>query len=191
MKNIIRSSLAAATLSLAFITVSHAANAESGYIDMGQFASSESGKFVEVNLSPGLLKFVAKIAAAKEPEAAALIGNLRQVRVNVVSLDDKNRASTIEQINTVRRKLANQGWTQIVSVREKEGGDNVDIHVKQNADESIDGLVVTVIDRKGEAVFVNIVGNITAEQLGVIAEKFDIDPLRKVHAKLGHKAEGV
>lgn len=189
MKNIIRSSLAAATLSLALVSLSRAANSEPGFVDLGQFAPSEKGQFIEVNLSPGLLKFVAKIAAAKEPEAAALIGNLRSVRVNVVGLDDKNRAGTIEQINTIRRKLASQGWTQIVTVREKEDGDNVDVHVKQNADESIDGIVVTVIDKKGEAVFVNIVGNITADQLGVIAEKFDIDPLRKVHTKIEHKAK--
>ena len=158
---------------------------------MGQFAPAENGQFVEVNLSSGLLKFAAKIAAAKEPEAAALIGNLRHIRVNVVGLDDKNRAGTVAQINSIRSKLASQGWTQIVTVREKEGGDNIDIHVKQNADESIDGIVVTVIDKKGEAVFVNIVGNIKADQLGVIAEKFDIDPLRKIHSKLEHKGKDV
>jgi hypothetical protein len=191
MKNILRSALAAATLSLALVTVSRAVDPEPGFVDLGQFAPSEKGQFVEVNLSPGLLKFAAKIAAVKEPEAAALLGNLRRVRVNVVSLDDKNRAGTVEQINAIRRKLATQGWTQIVTVREKEGGDNVDVHVKQNADDSIDGIVVTVIDKKGEAVFVNIVGNITADQLGVIAEKFDIDPLRKVHSKLEHKAKDV
>jgi len=190
MKNILRPTLAAAILSLALVTVSRAAEAESGYFDLGQFSPSESGQFVEVNLSPGILKFAARIAATKEPDAAAILGNLRRVRVNVVGLDDKNRAGTLDQINTIRRKLSSQGWTQIVTVREKEGGDNVDIHVKQNADESIDGIVVTVIDKKGEAVFVNIVGNITADQIGVIAEKFDIDPLRKVHAKIQHKAEG-
>ena len=167
MKNILRSTLAAATLSLALVTVSHAADSESGYIDMGQFAPT------------------------KEPETAALLGNLKRVRVNVVTLDDKNRAGMVERIEAIRHKLANEGWTQIVTVREKEGGDNVDIHVKQNADESIDGLVVTVIDKKGEAVFVNIVGNIKAEQLGLIADKFNIDPLRKVHAQLEPKAKDV
>jgi len=191
MKNIVRSILAAAILSLAFVTPSRAADSEPGYFDMGRFTPSTDGQFVEVNLSPGLLKFAAKIAAAKEPEAAALIGNLRGIRVNVVGLDDKNRAGTVEQINAIRRQLATQGWTQIVTVREKEDGDNVAVHVKQNANESIDGIVVTVIDKKGEAVFVNIVGNITADQLGVIAEKFDIDPLRKVHAKFEHKAKDV
>jgi Domain of unknown function (DUF4252) len=190
MKNLLRSSLAAATLLLALTATSFAADTDAGYFDMGQFTPAKDGKHVQINIPTGLLKFAAKIAAVKEPEAAAVIGNLQQVRVNVVSLDDKNRQSTTEQIASIRKKLTSQGWLQIVSVREQEGGDNVDVHVKQNSDDSIGGIVVTVLDGNGEAVFVNVVGNITAEQLGQVAEKFDIDPLRKVHAKVGHRHKG-
>jgi hypothetical protein len=75
----------------------------------------------------------------------------------------------------------------MVTVREKNGGDNVDVHVMQRGEESIDGLVVTVLDKKGEAVFVNIVGNINADQIAQIAEKFDLEPLRKVHLKIEGK----
>lgn len=187
MKNILRFLLAAATISLALVPFSRAADTAPGFFDAGQFTSAQNGKFVEVNLSPALLKFAAKIAAFKEPEAAALLGNLSHVRVNVVGLDDKNRADTVERITAIRRQLTKQGWTQMVTVREKADGANVDVHMKLNANDAIDGLVVTVIGDNNEAVFVNIVGNITAEQLGEIAERFDIDPLRKVHAKLEHK----
>ena len=164
-----------------------AADADPGYVDIGQLMPAAKGQFVEVNLSSGLLRFAAKIAAHQEPEAAELIANLKRIRVNVVSLDDSNRATTIEKIEGVRRKLESQGWTQMVTVREKEDGDNVDIHVKQRGEDAIDGLVVTVIDHKGEAVFVNIVGNIGADQIAKIAEKFDIEPLKHVHMKSEHK----
>ena len=43
--------------------------------------------------------------------------------------------------------------------------DNVAVFAKVRDEENIDGLVVTVIDRKGEAVFVNIVGNISADKI--------------------------
>lgn len=33
----------------------------------------------------------------------------------------------------------------------------------------------------------NIVGNINADQIAKIADKFDIEPLRKIHLKLGEK----
>ena len=187
MNNLLRSSLAAATISLAFIVSAQAVEADAGAIDIGQLMPSAKGQFVEINLSRAMLKFAARIAARQEPEAAELIRNLKSIRVNVIGLDDSNRTGTIEQIESVRRKLEAQGWTRMVTVREKNDGDNVDIHVKQQGEESIDGLVVTVIDRKGEAVFVNIVGNIKADQIAQIADKFDIEPLRKVHLKIDAK----
>jgi hypothetical protein len=187
MKNLLRSSFAAATLSFALSTFATAAEVEAGAIDIGQLMPSAKGEFVEVNLSSAMLKFAARIAARQEPEVAEMIRNLKSIRVNVVGLDDSNREATVDQIEGVRRKLESQGWTKMVTVRERNGGDNVDVHVKQRGEESIDGLVVTVLDRKGEAVFVNIVGNINADQIAQIADKFDIEPLRKVHSKIEAK----
>lgn len=184
MKTLLRTSFAAATLSLALTAVSYAADNEPGYVDIGQLLPASKGQFVEVNLSPGLIKFAARLAKNQEPEAAELLGNLKRIRVNVVGLDDGNRAGTVEKIDAVRRQLEAQGWTKMVTVREKNGGDNVDIHVKQLSDDVIQGLVVTVIDKKGEAVFVNIVGNIKADQLGDLAEKFNIEPLRKAKVRI-------
>jgi len=185
----LRSLLIASGLSLALAAAAQAAETDPGYVDIGQLMPSSKGQFVEINLSSGMLKFAAKIAAHQEPEAAELIAGLKRIRVNVVGMDDSNRAATIEKIESVRRKLETQGWTQMVTVREKDDGDNVDIHVKQRGDDVIDGLVVTVIDHKGEAVFVNIVGNISADQISKIADKFDIEPLKHVHMKMEHKHE--
>ena len=106
--------------------------------------------------------------------------------MNVVGMDDSNRSDTIAKIEAVRRKLEAQGWSKMVTVREKGEGDNVDVHVKQRGDEDIDGLVVTVIDHKGEAVFVNIVGNINADQISKIAAKYNIDALKHVQVKMDH-----
>src|SRR5688572_26558210 len=115
MKNLLRFSLAAATLSLALTSVSASTESEPGYVDVGQLMASSKGKFVEVNLSTGMLKFAAKLAARQEPEAAEIIGNLKRVRVNVVSLDDSNRKDTVAQIEAIREKLEKQGWTQMVT----------------------------------------------------------------------------
>ena len=67
----------------------------------------------------------------------------------------------------------------MVTVREKNDGDNVDVHVKHNADDSIDGLVITVLDRKGEAVFVNIVGRINPDQISKLAKSLVMRPTGK------------
>jgi hypothetical protein len=183
MKTVIRCSVVIATLSLAFVARSFAVETEAGFVDLGQLMPSANGQFVEVNLSQGMLKFAAKIASRQEPEAAALINNLKRIRINVIGMDDSNRTETVAKIESIRRKLEFQGWTQIVTVRARDESDNVDVHVKQHGDDMIDGLVVTVLDRKGEAVFVNVVGNISADQLGLIADKFDIGQLKHIRVK--------
>jgi hypothetical protein len=187
MKYLIRSSVAAATLAL-LLTAARAAEADPGYVDIGHLLPGAKGEYVEVNLSPALLKFAAKLAARQEPEAAELIGNLRHIRVNVVGMDETNRTGTLDKIESIRKNLTAQGWTQMVSVREQNNGDNVDIHVKQHSEDVIDGLVITVIDHEGKAVVVNIVGNISADQIGKLAEHLDIEPLKQVHLKLHSKA---
>jgi hypothetical protein len=188
MKSLLRQTLLATAASAALALSAFAApEDEPGYVDIGELVPSTNGEFVEVNLSPALLKFASRVAKHHEPDAAELVGDIKHVRVNVVGLDDTNRAATVEKIEAVRAKLEKQGWTKMVTVREKNGGDNVDVHVMQRGEEAIDGLVVTVLDKKGEAVFVNIVGNINADQIAQIADKFDIEPLRKVHLKIEGK----
>lgn len=185
MNNPLRSTLAAALLSLACVTSTSAAD-EPGYVDFGKFAAGPDSKFVEVNIQSGLLKFAAKLAASHEPDAAELLKNIRHVRVNVVGLDDTNKASTLARMESIRADLEKKGWEKIVTVHEPKasGSDDVVVFMK-STDDTIHGIVVTVIESKGNAVFVNVVGNIRAEDLAKLGEKLDIKPLNKLrfHAK--------
>lgn len=187
MNRIHRFCAAAAALASAAVSLAAAesgapiaANA-GGYVDFGQLVPSAEGKFVEINLSPGLLKFAATCVAKQEPQASELLGNLKHVRVNVVELSDRNREQTLERVKAVREELAGQGWTPMVNVREQPKGDDVQIFAKMRGEEAIEGLVVTVIDGNREVVLVNIVGDIKPEQIATLAERFNIDPLK--HAK--------
>ena len=188
MNRIRRFCTAAAALASAAVSLAAAepaapiASDASGYVDFGQLVPSAEGKFVEINLSPGLLKFAATCVAKQEPQASALLSNLKHVRVNVVELSDRNREQTLERVKAVRQELATQGWTPMVNVREQPKGDDVQIFAKMRGDEAIEGLVVTVIDSNHEVVLVNIVGDIKAEQIATLADRFDIDSLK--HVKL-------
>ena len=118
------------------------------------------------------------MATRQDPEVAELIAQPEaHSRQRRSVMDDSNRAATTEKIESVRHTLeiARAGPRWSPSAR-RTSGDNVDVHVKLRNDDTIDGMVITVIDRKGEAVFVNIVGNINADQLAKIADKFDIEP---------------
>lgn len=180
MKTQFRSLLAAAVSPLLLIASLSAAD-EPGYVDFGKFAAAPEGRFVEVDLKAGVLKFAARLAATQEPEAAELLSNLRHVRVNVVGLDESNKAATVARMEKIRTELEQAGWERIVTAREprSSGADDVAVFMKSDQD-AIQGLVVTVIEHKGNAVFVNVVGNIRAEQLVKLGEKLDIKPLHRL-----------
>jgi hypothetical protein len=155
----------------------------SGFVDFGKFAApSSGGEFVEVNVKSNLISMVARLAKASEPEVADVLKGLHAVRVNVIGLDDKNRAEVQERIAKVRAELEAKGWERVVTAQKK--GDDVGVFVKTRADEAVEGVVVTVLQGDREAVLVNVVGDIQPEKLAVIGERFDIEPLKKVGAKV-------
>ncbi len=152
--------------------------ADPGYLDPGAFKIAAGCEFVEVNLHMPMLKLAALFVGHDDPEAAALIRNLKHVRVNVIGYDESNRTETADRVQAIRAELAAQGWTQMVTVRQNCSAEDVAIYVKSRGEEAIDGIVVTVFDpAKHEAVFVNIVGNIKPEQLASLGRGLRIDHL--------------
>lgn len=177
MKRSLRLALVPLTLAVATLATSFAA--DPGYVDFGKLTGPAKGDFVDITLGKGVLKIASVVAKCKNTEAAQLISGLSRVRVNVVGLDDTNREQTTERIAALRKELVRDGWDQIAEVRGKKQED-VAIFLKQRDGEVIDGVVVTVIDeRKNEAVLVNVVGHIKAEQLAALGEHLDISPLKR------------
>lgn len=184
----LRSIAAVVGLSTAAVTV-HAE--KSGIADFGAFVPAAGKEYVEVNLKPALIKFAAKIVAIDEPEAAELLRSIDGVRVHVVGMDESNRGATTKRMNEIRAELTGSGWEKVVTVKETgdEKGDDVAIFVKTTAEDTIAGVVVTVLSNDGEAVFVNVVGNIKAEQIATVVEKLNIKPLRDLKVHTGGKAD--
>ncbi|MEO6005507.1 MAG: DUF4252 domain-containing protein [Opitutus sp.] len=181
MKALLRHS--AAVFALTFFCIGARA-ADAGYVDLGKFKPTDGCQFVEVNLHAPLLRFASVFVDKEEPEVAALIRSVKHVRVNVVGFNESTRAETTDRVESVRRELEAQGWTQMVTVKEAQKGENVAVFVKMGADESVEGLVVTVVDsHKKEAVFVNLVGNIKPEQIAMIGKRLNIDPLSRLAVK--------
>ena len=188
MKSILRTVTATFALSLAALSAHGAAP---GYVDIGRFKAADGCQFVEVNLHAPLLKFASVFVDKDEPEIAALIRAIQHVRVNVVGYDESTRVETTDRVAGVRHELEAQGWTPMVTVKESGKAEDVTVFVKMAADESIDGLVVTVIDsRKREVVFVNLVGNIKPEQLALIGKRLNIEPLSHLTVKWDRKNAG-
>lgn len=171
--------LAAATSSLAADPAAAADSSSEGYVDFGAFTPpGDGGQFVEVNLQHNLLALVARLAAKEEPEVSKLLAGLHSVRVNVVSVNDSNRADIAQRVATARAELARRGWQKVVTAMEE--NQDVGIYMKTGADDVIEGIAITVLDDKDQAVFVNVVGNIRPEQIAMLADRMDIEPLKHV-----------
>jgi len=179
MNHLIRNALGLALLSAAISTSAYAGNSSPGYLDFGKFSPpSSGGEFVEVHIKNNLISMVARLAEKEEPEVAELLRGLQLVHVNVIGLNDENRAEMEKRVKKIRSELDAQGWERVVTAQKND--EDVSIYVKTRGEEAVEGIVVTVLGSKGEAVLVNIVGDIKPEKIAVIGERFNIDPLKKI-----------
>lgn len=182
MKTLLR--ITALALTLTASSLFAAVSSSPGYAELGAFKPTEGCQFVEVNLHASLLKFAATFVDKEDPAAAELIRALEHVHVNVVGYNDQSRADTTQHVQSIRRDLENQGWQRAVTVQQGGKDADVAVYVKSGDNDSIVGLVVTVIDsNEKNAVVVNLVGNIKPEQLAAVGKSLHIDPLAHLNLK--------
>ena len=150
-----------------------------GQIDFGKFSPPGSGgEYVEVNLSSSLIGLGARFVEKSEPEVARLLNGLKLVRVNVIGLNDDNRADIEKRTQRIRKELDSKGWERVVIAQKDE--QDVAVYLKTRDKETVQGVVVLVTEANKEAVFVNIVGDIKPEQLALLGDRLHIDPLKKI-----------
>jgi hypothetical protein len=159
-----------------------------GRVDFGKFTPpGDGGQFVQVQIKSNLLSLAAQLIEKQQPDVANLLRSVQLIQVNVIGLTDENRAEVTNRVRQIRQELAPQGWEQTVMVQDKNGQD-VGVYIKTRGEQALAGLVVTVIEPKGQAVLVNIVGDIRPEQVAVLGEKLNLKPLKDVGAALKEAA---
>ena len=185
MKNVFSHTLALAVVSAGIITV-RADNTPPGYVDLGKFSPpSAGGEFVEVHIKNNLISMVARLAEKTEPEVAELLRGLQLIRVNVIGLDDENRAEMEKRVKKIRSELDAHGWERVVTAQKKD--EDVGVYLKTRGADAVEGLVITVIEGNREAVLINIVGDIKPDKIAVIGERMNIEPLKKAGEALKKK----
>ena len=158
---------------------------EAGYVEFGDLSSLESGDNVtEVLLDERLLKLASGFSKKDSPELKNLLSGLKLVKVNSFGISEKNEDRVLSKIKQLDQELIGKNWDRIVKTREH--GENTNVYIKTNGGNSVVGLVVTTIDTKGEASFINIVGNIDMETVSKLSENFNIPSLDSVGHKKRH-----
>jgi hypothetical protein len=177
MKRSMMFALGTVVLSAALAGSVHAENPPPGQVDFGTFSPpTGGGEFVEVNVTSSLISIATKFIEKSEPEVAKVLNGLQSVRVNVVGMDDDNRGELEKRVQTVRQELEKKGWERLVIARQKD--QDVGVYLKTANKDTVQGLVVVVMDGNKQAVFVNVVGDIKPEQLAMIGERLHIEPLK-------------
>lgn len=159
-----------------------------GQVDFGHLTPASGADFVDVNLPESLINLAAKFVEKQELDVAKLLNGIKMVHVNVLGLTDQNRADVEGRAKAIRADLGSSGWEKLVTVMKE--GEDVGVYLKMDEKNFIQGLAVIVVEGKKQAVFVNIVGDIRPEQLAMLGERLQIEPLKNlVPAEHGHKAE--
>jgi hypothetical protein len=187
MKKLMKICAAVSVLGLTLLPIaSHAAPA--GEVDFGQFTlGSGRSELVEIRISRNLIKLACRFIEKKEPEVAKLLSGIEDVRVNVVGIDETNREQLTARVGQIRKKLETGGWDRVVNVAKN--AENVGIYLKTGENETVQGLTVLVIQGEKEAVFVNIVGDIKPDQIAMLGDRLNIEPLQSVGKAVGPSKE--
>lgn len=141
-----------------------------GYVDFGELSSIFGEPTVQIAVGESLLGLVGSLSASEDPEAAELFSRLNGVRVNVFETTAMADGA-VDFVKDTSAKLDDMGWEPVVTVNSQD--EQVRIFMMINNDR-VEGITVMAVEET-EAVFVNVIGSISPEELGKVMDNFDIN----------------
>lgn len=147
-----------------------------GQIDFADLSAHYGEPKVEVNLSSGLMKLIGGFANAEDPEVGDILSKLEFIKVRVYNLNGKTEKAS-STVDAVSSELRADNWETLVTVNDNEENQKVRIFSKSTKN-VIDGVVVMVVSPEkgaGEAVFINIVGEIDPDKISKVTQSLDIN----------------
>jgi len=141
-----------------------------GYVDFGDLGNIFGEPTVQISVGASLLSLVGSLSASEDPEAAEMFKRLNGVRVNVYE-NTEIPAEGLDLVKNVSQQLSGAGWESVVTVNSEE--EQVRIFMKLN-DEVVQGITVMVVEAT-EAVFVNVIGDISPAELEKVMDNFDVE----------------
>ena len=81
-------------------------------------------------------------------------------------------------MNDIAEDLDDQGWDRVVRVREDP--EHVDIYFRLSDDADVIYGIAIMVAEPGDTVLVNIVGDISTDDIAALGRRFDIDELAEL-----------
>ncbi|MSR10411.1 MAG: DUF4252 domain-containing protein [Gammaproteobacteria bacterium] len=147
-----------------------------GYVDFSVIrAIANTEPNVEMSLKTPLLNMITNLIRNEDVEAADFISKLLRVTVNVFESSSIDIDEVAGSMTAIAEDLDNQGWERVVRVREDQS--HVDIYFRLSDDTQIIHGIAIMVAESSETVMVNIVGDISTDDLSALGRRFDIDEL--------------
>jgi len=155
-----------------------------GYVDFEALGLVDADEVnLRVSLFGPILRLVAEATRQDEPGFSELLDKLRAIRADLYDVDPDRRAALRRRTTETARMLEGRGWQTVVEVRSRTGDLS---YIQTRSDGStISGLSVMFIDPDGSAGFINIVGDVSPEELGRLGRTFHIEPLERMQSEIG------
>lgn len=152
-----------------------------GFVDFHELGVQPPGEVtLRVSLYGPLLRMVAEATRGAEPGFAELVDKLQGIFAQIYEVPGGGRETLRSQARSTARVLERRGWQTVVEVQEP-GGDTSYLQVRTDG-ERILGLAVMFVEPGGSAGFINVVGDITPEEVGRLGRTFKIDALDRFDA---------
>ena len=167
--NITQKILVAATIFLSW----HCYALQPGEITFDDLSKTYGEAKVEINLNRQLIGLVSSFSRNGDPEVAEILNGLQQITVRVYKMNNSVEAA-YQAVEQVAKKIRKEDWLPLVSVNNNEQKVRI---FSRSTNEKMDGLVVMVVDAKkgGEAVFINIVGEIDPAKISAVTQSLNIN----------------
>ena len=130
---------------------------------------------VEISLKGPLLNMITNLIRSEDEEAADFISKLLRVTVNVFESDNIDVDEVASTMSVMAEDLDSEGWERVVRVRED--GNHVDIYFRLAEDADVIYGIAIMVAEPGETVLVNIVGNISTDDISALGRRFELDEL--------------
>ena len=129
---------------------------------------------VDVTLGALPLGIAGLFMDENDPETAqmkAVLKDLKSIQVRSYKFNSGAEYSKSD-IDAVRAQLSGQGWSQLVQVRKRKEGEDVDVFVSLDRDR-VTGFAV-VATKPSEFTIVNVVGSVDLQQLAQLQKRFNL-----------------
>ncbi len=152
-----------------------------GFVDFGALGADgqlgEEGQLtVRVSLYGAMLRMIAELSASQEPDFAEVVSKLQGIFATIYKVPTTDQERVFRLARETAGRLASRGWQTVVELHTKEGETSY-IQVRTDG-ERIFGLAVMFFEPDdGTAGFINVVGDVSPEEIGRLGRTFHIQAL--------------